>query len=47
MFDWAENTLWLTKITEMQFFEKNNTTGRDSLVVHFGQKFARNFITKK
>ena len=34
---------WLTKIIETEFFQKNS---RDSFVVHFDQKFGRNFLMK-
>ena len=31
------------KILEMEFLEKNNTTGSDSSVLHFDRNFRRNF----
>ena len=34
---------WLTKIIETESFQKNS---KDSFVVHFNQKFGRNFLMK-
>ena len=37
------NGFWLTIILQIKFFEKNNTTGRDSFV-YFDQNFGRYFF---
>ena len=34
---------WLTKVIEMEFLEKNKTTGTNSSVLHFDQNFRQNF----
>ena len=34
---------WLTKVTEMEFLEKNKTTGTNLSVLHFDQNFRQNF----